>query len=96
MSFSSLCFSTKYPKIDGNDEKLASIFGIERLATQTNSKSGGDVSQMIEPESLKSAGKTDIQLEKDHKLHGLCREISNLSKVSSVFNVCFSILYNTS
>ena len=54
LCFSSLFLSTKYPKIDGNDEKLASIFGIERLATQTNSKSGEDVSQMIEPESLRS------------------------------------------
>ena len=44
----------KYPKIDGNDEKLSSIFGIELLATQTNSKSGEDVLQIIEPESLKS------------------------------------------
>ena len=44
----------KYPKIDGNDEKLPSIFGIELLATQTNSKSGEDVLQIIEPESLKS------------------------------------------
>ena len=44
----------KYPKIDGNDEKLSIIFGIELLATQTNSKSGEDVLQIIEPESLKS------------------------------------------
>ena len=44
----------KYPKIDGYDEKLSSIFGIELLATQTNSKSGEDVLQIIEPESLKS------------------------------------------
>ena len=52
MCFSSLFLSTKYPKIDGNDEKLSSIF--ELLTTQTNSKSGEDVSQIIEPESLKS------------------------------------------
>ena len=40
------------------------------LATQTNSKSGEDVSQIIEPEWFveKSAVKTDIYLEKDHKL----------------------------
>ena len=54
MCFSSLFLSTKYPKIDGNDEKLSSIFGIELLTTQTNSKSGEDVSQIVEPESLKS------------------------------------------
>ena len=35
----------------------------------------------------KSAVKTGIQLEKDHKL--VCRKISNLYKVSS-FNVCLS------
>ena len=42
----------KYPKIDGNDEKR-SRFVLEFsfvLATQTNSKSGEDVSQLIEPE----------------------------------------------
>ena len=33
----------KYSKMDGNDEKLSSVF----LATQTNSKSGEDVSQII-------------------------------------------------
>ena len=41
----------KYPKIDGNDEKR-SRFVLEFnfvLATQTNSKSGEDVSQLIEP-----------------------------------------------
>ena len=40
------------------------------LATQTNSKSGEDVSQIIEPEWFveKSAVKTDIYLEKEHKL----------------------------
>ena len=42
-----------YPKIDENDEKLSSIFGILLLATQTNSNSREDVSQVIEPESLK-------------------------------------------
>ena len=55
---------SKYPKIDGNDEKL-SRFVLEfsfALATQTNSKSGEDVSQLIEPEWFveKSAVKTDI------------------------------------
>ena len=39
---------------DGNSEKLSRIFGIELLATKTNLKSGEDVSQMIEPESLKT------------------------------------------
>ena len=41
----------KYPKIDGNDKKLSRPF-LEFsfvLATQTNSKSGEDVSQIIEP-----------------------------------------------
>ena len=54
----------KYPKIDGNDEKLCRFF-LEFsfvLATQTNSKSGEDVSQIIEPEWFveKSAVKADI------------------------------------
>ena len=54
----------EYPKIDGNDEKR-SRFVLEFsfvLATQTNSKSGEDVSQLIEPEWFveKSAVKTDI------------------------------------
>ena len=55
----------KYPKIDGNDEKV-SIFFLKFsfvLATQTNSKSGEDVSQIIiKPEWFieKSAVKTDI------------------------------------
>ena len=62
----------KYPKIDGNDKKLSRLF-LEFsfvLATQTNSKSGEDVSQIIEPEWFveKSAVETDIYLEKDHKL----------------------------
>ena len=42
----------KYPKIDGNDKKLSGLF-LEFtlvLATQTNSKSGENVSQIIEPE----------------------------------------------
>ena len=44
------CF--KYPKIDGNDKKHFRLFLEFRfvLATQTNSKSGEDVSQIIEPE----------------------------------------------
>ena len=46
--------STKQPKIDGSYEKLSRFFGTQLLATQTNSKSGEDVSQIIEPESLKS------------------------------------------
>ena len=42
----------KYPKIDGNDKKLSRLF-LEFsfvLATQSNSKSGEDVSQIIQPE----------------------------------------------
>ena len=56
------CF--KYPKIDGNDKKHFRLF-LEFsfvLATETNSKSREDVSQIIEPEWFveKSAVKTDI------------------------------------
>ena len=54
----------KYPKIDVNDEKLFKFFSEFSfvLATQTNSKSGEDVSQIIEPEwfAEKSALKADI------------------------------------
>ena len=55
----------KYPKIDGNDEKLSRVFLKFSfvLATQTNSKSGEDVSQIIIKSELfieKSAVKTDI------------------------------------
>ena len=32
LCLSSLFLSIKYPKIDGNDEKLSSIFGIDFLA----------------------------------------------------------------
>ena len=42
----------RYPKIDSNDEKLSKFF-LEFsfiLASQTNSKSSEDVSQIIEPE----------------------------------------------
>ena len=61
------------------------------LAFQTNSKSGEDVSQKIEPEGFveKSDIKTDIQVGKDH-LVVQCQKRSNLYKVSSVFNVCLS------
>ena len=62
----------KYPKIDGNDKKLPRLFFKFSfvLATQSNSKSGENVLQMIEPEWFveKSAVKTDIYLEKEHKL----------------------------
>ena len=53
----------KYLKIDGNDKKLSRLF-------LEFSKSGEDVSQIIEPEWFvgKSAVKTDIYLKKDHKL----------------------------
>ena len=42
----------KYPKNDGNDKRLSRLFFEFSfvLATQTNSKSGEDVSQIIEPE----------------------------------------------
>ena len=45
------CVPKKYPKIDGNDEKLSRFFlkFSFLLATQTNSKRGEDVS-LIEPE----------------------------------------------
>ena len=76
-----LFFSTKCPKIDGSAEEFPRLFGIELLGTQTNSKSGENVSKIIESE--KFAVKTDIQLEKDCKL-------SNLYKVPSVFNLFFS------
>ena len=61
----------KYPKIDGNGKKISRLF-LEFsfvLATQINSKSGEDVSQIIEPEWSveKSAVNTDIYLEKEHK-----------------------------
>ena len=42
----------KHPKIDGNDKKRSRLF-LEFsfvLATQSNSKSSEDVSQIIEPE----------------------------------------------
>ena len=58
------------------------------LATQSNSKSGEDVSQRIEPEWFveKSAVKTDIQVGKDHKLVCVGEYVG---KMSSFFNVCF-------
>ena len=42
----------KYPKIDGNDKKLSRLFSEFSfvLANKTNSKSGEDVSQIIESE----------------------------------------------
>ena len=48
-----LFFSTKWPQIDGNDEELSLIFGIELLATKTQRQKLEDASQIIEPESLK-------------------------------------------
>ena len=44
----------KYPKINSNDEKRSRFFWKFSfvLATQTNSKSGEDVSQIIEPELM--------------------------------------------
>ena len=47
---------SKYPKIDGNDKKLSRPlleFSFV-LATQTNTKGGEDVSQIIEPESYQT------------------------------------------
>ena len=52
--FSSLILSTKYSKIDSNNEKQSRIFGIELLASKSNSKSGENVLQIIEPELLKT------------------------------------------
>ena len=68
-----LFFSTKCPKIDGSTEEFPRFFGIDLLGTQTSSKSGENVSKIIE---------SDIQLEIDCKL-------SNLYKVPSVFNLFF-------
>ena len=66
----------KYPKIDGNDEKLTifSFFFFIYLrsshSNQLNSKSNDDVLQIIEPEWFveKSAVKTGIEVGKDQKL----------------------------
>ena len=74
--------------IDGNDEELSRIFGIELLATKNQRQKLEDASQIIEPESLKDF--SDIQLEKDHKLVCVAEEKSNLYRASSVFNVCLS------
>ena len=57
-------YFAKYPKIDSKDKKHSRLF-LEFsffLATQTISKSGEDVSQIIEPVWFieKSAVKTDI------------------------------------
>ena len=50
-------------------KKPPSIFGIQLQATQTNIKSREVVSQIIRTRIVeKSSVKTDIQLEKDHKL----------------------------
>ena len=62
----------KYPIIDSKDKKLSRLF-LEFsfvLATQSKSKSGEDVSQIIVPEWLveKSSVKTGIYLEKEHRL----------------------------
>ena len=86
-----------FPKNDGNDKRLSRLF-LEFsfvLATQTNSKSGEDVSQIIEPEFFveTSAVKTFISVEIDHKLVFVGKY--PICIVSSVFNVCF-ISYKTS
>ena len=67
MTFSAVFFDSfpKYPKIDGNDEKLSRVFFkfSFALATQTNSKSGEAVSQIIIKPAWfieKSTVKTDI------------------------------------
>ena len=49
-----LFFSTNCPKIDGSAQEFPRVFGIDLLGTQTNSKSGENVSKIIESESLKS------------------------------------------
>ena len=79
LRFSSLFLSTQ--KSTAMIKKLSRLFlefGFV-LATQSNSKSGEDVSQVIQPEWFleKSAVKTDIYLEKEHRLvcvgkHAIC------------------------
>ena len=81
----------KYPKIDGNDKKLSRLF-LEFsfvLATQSNSKVvtyfANNRAWMIRW-NLKVCGKDWHLLGKRPQI-GLCRKISNLYKVSSVFNI---------
>ena len=52
----------KYPKPNGNDEKLSTLFSEFSLVLATQTKSGEDVSPVIEPECFveKSAVVTDI------------------------------------
>ena len=70
-------------KIEDNDEELSSIFGIELLATQTNSKGGKDIAQV----RAWVSGKPNWA-EKDHKL--VCRGEYPVLKCPFFINVCLS------
>ena len=71
-------------KIEDNDEVLSSIFRIELLATQTNSKGGKDIAQV----RAWVFGKPNWA-EKDHKL--VCRGEYPVMKCPFFFiNVCLS------
>ena len=59
-----LLLSTKSPTFEGNDEQVSRIFLIKLLATQTNSKSGENVSHITGAGVVENSGaKTDIQVE---------------------------------
>ena len=85
-----LCFSSLFlgtQKSTGNDEKFYIFLEFSFvLATQTNRKSGKDVSPIIEP---KWFVEKDLKTGKTSKRPqiGLCWKISSLYKLSSVFNV---------
>ena len=85
-------FFFKYPKINaGNDKRLSRLvleFSFV-LANKTNSKSGEGVSQIIVWMIRWKVWRKDWHLSGKRPQIGLCRKISNLYKVSSVFNVCF-------
>ena len=73
---------SKYPKIDDNDKNLSRAF-LEIsfvVATQTNTKSGEDVSQIIEPESYQTLPIVMIAFFKD-----------NSAFISDIL-LCFQIL----
>ena len=70
-------------KIEDNDEELSSIFGIELLATQTNSKGGKDITQV----RAWVSGKPNWA-EKDNKL--VCRGEYPVLKCPFFINVCLS------
>ena len=70
---------------------LASLEFSLVLVTQTNSKSGEDVSQIIRAWIVeKYAVKTDIQLEKKHKLICVRKDPICVLEVSSIFYVYLS------